>query len=310
MGINTEHLKRLPIIDILENRGLKSQMKQYKHQWFGPCPIHGGDNPRAFVVTPSKNLWYCFTQCHAGGDIIELIRKLDNSTYDQTLQYLSTFTGHETWLKSNAVHSVSDRNTYKPFTQTLSIDQNQWLLSQKGIASEMANLFQAGVYSRKGYLNNCLVVRLHDISGNPLGYAGRRLNEHEAVKFGKWKFPPQFPKGRILFNFHRIKHRVDQAVVVVECPWGAMRLHQLNIPAVSLLGTHLSEMQLRILSMVPQIVLMLDGDLAGRKAALAINMRLRSHTQSDIVMLPEGQDPDDLCDLDLRNIIRPFFSHL
>ena len=89
-----------------------------------------------------------------------------------------------------------------------------------------------------------------------------------------------------------------------------MRLHQLNIPAVSLLGTHLSEMQLRILAMIPQVVLMLDGDPAGRKAALVINARLQSHTRSEIVMLPEGQDPDDLCDHELRNLVEPFFSHL
>jgi len=307
MGINIEHLKRLPIMDILENRGLHSQMKRHDNQWSGPCPIHGGDNPRAFVVTPSKNLWYCFTQCQAGGDIIKLVRQLDNSTHHQALEYIRTFTGQQVWSKSEMVPSVSHKNAYKPFTRRLSVDQNWSLLSRKGITPEIANLFQAGVYSRKGYLNNCLVVRLHDTSGNPIGYAGRRLNEYDAVKFGKWKFPPQFPKHKMLFNFHRIKHSVDKAVVVVECPWGAMRLHQLNIPAVSLLGTHLFEKQLKILAMIPQVVLMLDGDPAGQKAAFGINVKLQAHTQSDIVALPQGQDPDDLCDLDLRNIVRPFF---
>lgn len=50
----------------------------------GPCPLHGGDNPHAFVVSRSKNLWYCFTVCRAGGDVVELARRLLGLSYAET----------------------------------------------------------------------------------------------------------------------------------------------------------------------------------------------------------------------------------
>ena len=42
------------------------------------CPIHGGDNPNAFVIhrkDGKTQLWYCFTRCHDGGDAIDFMRK-------------------------------------------------------------------------------------------------------------------------------------------------------------------------------------------------------------------------------------------
>jgi DNA primase len=39
------------------------------------CPIHGGDNPQAFALTPSKGLWYCHA-CGVGGDAVDFVRLL------------------------------------------------------------------------------------------------------------------------------------------------------------------------------------------------------------------------------------------
>ena len=143
-----------------------------------------------------------------------------------------------------------------------------------------------------------------------MGYAGRRLDTGQAKKFGKWKFPPQFPKNQVLFNFHRIQPQLDQTVVVVECPWGAMRLHQLNILAVSLLGTQISEKQCHLLATTSQIVLLLDGDTAGQNAALKISQRLQALTRPYIVPLFNGQDPDDFSDAELLRVVQPFFPGL
>jgi len=50
MGVN--NLKRLPITRVLEDKGLLGYMKQRHGQLFGPCPVHGGDNP-----VPSWSPW-------------------------------------------------------------------------------------------------------------------------------------------------------------------------------------------------------------------------------------------------------------
>ena len=46
-------------------------------EWRGSCPICQHESDRCFVVTPSKQLWHCFS-CRAGGDCIELIANIED----------------------------------------------------------------------------------------------------------------------------------------------------------------------------------------------------------------------------------------
>ncbi len=63
------YLKRhVSILDVLNAKGVITQFKKRGDQLFGPCPVHGGDNSNAFVISLSKNIWRCFTRCDTGGD--------------------------------------------------------------------------------------------------------------------------------------------------------------------------------------------------------------------------------------------------
>ena len=75
------------------------------------------------------------------------------------------------------------------------------------------------------------------------------------------------PKRELLYGFHRLPSPRPQGLAVVECPWSVMRLAQLGIPAVALLGIHLSATQLELLRRTSALALMLDGDQAGRATA-------------------------------------------
>jgi DNA primase len=75
-----------------------------------------------------------------------------------------------------------------------------------------------------------------------------------------------------------------------------MRLAQLNIPAVALLGIHLSSLQFDILKKRSCVVLMLDGDDAGRSATIRVRKVLKPYTTVQCVSLPSDLDPDDLTD--------------
>ena len=90
-------------------------------------------------------------------------------------------------------------------------------------------------------------------------------------------------------------------------PLGVMRLDQLSIPAVALLGTHLSEIQFIILRKIPRLLLMLDGDAAGRSATYDLQNVLAPHTKVYAINLPNSCDPDDLDDNCLLAFISPFF---
>ena len=52
-------------------------LKRSGPQLIGCCPIHRGTNPRAFVVSTTKNAWRCFGDCNRGGNVIDLVAALE-----------------------------------------------------------------------------------------------------------------------------------------------------------------------------------------------------------------------------------------
>lgn len=87
-----------------------------------------------------------------------------------------------------------------------------------------------------------------------------------------------------------------------------MRLAQLGIPALALLGTSLSPQQKDILASIPRIILLLDGDSPGRLATSTITTALTPLTDVRSVFLPDGLDPDDLDDQSLLSLLGTLLS--
>ncbi len=295
---------RVSIVTVLEAEGVKMSFKKRGDQLFGPCPVHGGDNPNAFVISLSKNIWRCFTRCNTGGDVVKLVRRLTGKSYRQTAYHLASL------VHSPETPSPPDRapikKEFRAFTMCLKLDHRVPWLNIKGVTPMTAKRFEAGAYYGPGFLNRCIGVRLHGLNGMPIGYAGRRLSGSELKKYGKWKFPLGLPKNEILYNFHRMRPHTQNRLVVVEGPWEVMRLTQLAIPSVALLGTHLSSTHMDLLSKVSHVILMLDGDCAGRRASIQIKKRLEPYTLVSQIDLPTGLDPADLDDNELASLFEMF----
>ena len=292
--------RRVSIATVLQDKGLITAFRKRADQLVGPCPVHGGDNPNAFVISLSINIWHCFTQCNAGGDLVELVRRLDNKTYRQTAAYLASLAN--TPKASFRVQQTHKTKPFRPFTRSLTLNPSTPWLNKKGISSLTAKRFEAGGYDAPGFLNGCIGVRLHDLQGRPIGYAGRRLHPKHIQLYGKWKLPPALPKTALLYNFHRVSSYTHKGLVIVEGPWAVMRLAQLNIPAVALLGIHLSPIQRDLLRTLQRVILMLDGDCAGRHANTQIQNSLKLNTKVDTITLALDHDPDDLTDDQLSSI--------
>ncbi len=297
-------LKRLVSIEqVLAQRGLLAHMHRQAHTLSGPCPVHRGDNPRAFVVSRSKNLWRCFTGCDAGGDVVELVRGLDRCSYRQVAHYLSSLARdpHPTPLPIEPI--TRPTKPFVPFRRRLPLDSGVDFLSHKAIRPHTARRFEAGLYRGPGFLNQAIGVRLHDLRARPLGYAARRLDPQTTRDRGKWNFPPRLPKDQLLYNFHRARNA--HSLVIVECPWGVMRLDQIGIPAVALLGTHLSAVQQQLLLPTPHLIVMMDGDPAGRSATSRLRQQMLTHPNPSVASIPDGLDPDELTDGQLAAILQP-----
>lgn len=63
------------IEQVLDDYGVT--LKRSGRQLAGCCPIHKGDNAKAFVVNPAKGVWRCFADCDRGGSVIDLVSELE-----------------------------------------------------------------------------------------------------------------------------------------------------------------------------------------------------------------------------------------
>jgi DNA primase len=297
---------RVSITQILEAYGLHAGLKMRGDQLTGSCPLHGGDNPTAFRVHLRRNLWRCFTAC-GGGDTVELVRRIHGCSHAQAARHLHRL-AQSLPLHSSPSEPAAAASSFRPFTRTITLNpQVHFLQSVKKISLDTARLFEAGITQTSTFLKNAVAVRLYDLHGHPLGYCARILPADHIARFGKWRFPKHFPKAHILYNAHRAKPFRHQGIIVVECPWAAMRLHQAGFPnTVSLLGTQLFQNQIEWLSKAPGILLMLDGDPPGRDASARIALSLNSRTAVYTHLLSNNKEPEDLADQTLASIVSSY----
>lgn len=146
-----------------------------------------------------------------------------------------------------------------------------------------------------------LMVPIHDARGRIVGFGGRTLEGREP----KYLNSPQtalFDKSEILFNAHRARgpaHRSNR-LVVVEGYMDAIALAEAGIgDVVASLGTALTEQQIaKAWQLAEEPILCFDGDSAGRAAAHRAIDRivpaLSVGRSFQFVVLPAGQDPDDM----------------
>jgi len=146
-------------------------------------------------------------------------------------------------------------------------------------------------FKDEGYMQGRIVIPIHSEDGRLVAYAGRSLGTTEP----RYRFPPRFRKSLVLFNLHRAALH-GKTVVVVEGFFDCLTVHQAGLPCVvALMGCFLSQHQERLLqNHFEEVVLLLDGDKAGRTAGAAIAARLCSKISTRLVEIPAGSQPDQL----------------
>lgn len=146
-----------------------------------------------------------------------------------------------------------------------------------------------------------IMFPIRDPRGRIVSFGGRILGQGEP-KYLNGPDTVLFDKGRTLFNLDQAGPiaRKGGRIVAVEGYIDALALDRVGIAeAVAPMGTALTEAQLGWLWRVSDTpVLCLDGDAAGRKAAVRAAVRalpmLAPNKSLQFALLPEGQDPDDL----------------
>jgi DNA primase len=75
--------QQLSILDIISE---SVQLKPAGHYWKGSCIFHA-ETDASFTVSPEKQIFYCFG-CHASGDVIAFIAKLENMNQMEATRHL------------------------------------------------------------------------------------------------------------------------------------------------------------------------------------------------------------------------------
>jgi DNA primase len=136
-------------------------------------------------------------------------------------------------------------------------------------------------------------------AGEIVGFSGRTLakNDPEAPKYLNSPESQVYKKSQLLFGLHAARPNFTRRgrALLVEGNFDVIALHQAGfVETVAPLGTALTAEQVETLRRLsPAVVLCLDGDKAGRAAALrAIPLLQAAGLPTKVVALPDGEDPD------------------
>jgi DNA primase len=143
-----------------------------------------------------------------------------------------------------------------------------------------------------------ITIPIRSARGRIIAYGGRALGD-ENPKYLNSPETSLFSKGHVLFALDRAMRAFPKAnrAVVVEGYFDCIALHRVGLTeTVATLGTALSEHHAAELARrVPHVVVCFDGDAAGRQAAVAaLRTLLAAALEVSVLVLPDGQDPDDV----------------
>jgi DNA primase len=321
----------LSMEQVLQHYGLMDRFKRGPDSLSGPCPIHKGENPTQFRVSLSKNVWNCFSVCKRGGNSLDFIAAMEKATI-----HAAAVKAVE-WFRLDPKPSakvVADRDesgghtgqgassSVRPPVQAPpqpegtapnpplkfrldKLQRDHPYLTERGLTLETLVDFGVG-YCAKGMMEGRIAIPIHNPDGQVVAYSGRHVGDAPEGT-PKYKLPPGFRKSLELFNLDRAKAEPGM-LIVVEGFFDAMKLHQLgHRKVVALMGSSLSSAQEALLrrhtDKHSQILVMLDGDDAGRSAATEIAARLAQLAFVRIHAFEEGQQPEHLTAEELTDIL-------
>jgi DNA primase len=172
---------------------------------------------------------------------------------------------------------------------------------QKGYSTELME--KAGlVKNRNGSYYDAyrgrVIFPIQSMTGRVLGFGARILKTNDrAPKYINTPENELYIKSKVLYGMYQSRTAISRQdeCFLVEGYTDVISLHQGGVEnAVASSGTSLTEDQLRLIGQLTKnLTILYDGDNAGIKAALrGLDMALGQSFNVQLVLLPEGEDPD------------------
>ena len=223
------------------------------------CPFHGNHRTPAGEIDKVSGTFFCFS-CHHVTSLIEFIMHMSARTYFEAARYIKS-KETESSIEQEIDKRLVSKPAYKQFdqlvikrlsSQALESPRAMTYLSGRQITNESVRKFSLG-YSEK---QDMVTIPVASPDGMEVGFVGRSIEGKD------FKNTPGLPKGKVLFNLHRVK--TSSKVYVVESSFDAIRLDQCGFPAVATLGSNVSNIQIELLQKYfNDIYVIADNDEAG-----------------------------------------------
>ncbi|MDD2565650.1 MAG: DNA primase [Candidatus Gracilibacteria bacterium] len=305
MSISQEIDNKISIVDLA---GRYLTLKKAGVNYKALCPFHN-EKTASFVVSPAKNIAYCFS-CHTGGGPVKFLSEIEKIPYGEAVQKLAGEAGielktdfykenkenrgdlyemHKTVAESYHSELFKEENsiklkylldrglsieTIKNFKLGYSGDPRSlfYKLTEKGFSEK--DIIESGIFvsAFKDKFYSRIVFPISNFTGNVVGFTGRVLDS-SLPKYLNSPTTKIFDKSSILYGLNLAKSEISKKgfVIIVEGQMDTISLHQYGFTnTIAISGTALTEEQIKLLKrLTKKIYLSLDNDNAGINATFA-----------------------------------------
>jgi DNA primase len=310
-----------PIEEMIARSGVP--LRPAGQRLVGACPFHADDRP-SLVVYPHNESYFCFG-CGAGGDVIDFVARLHRVGFREAAAMLSASSTQyeDSSSRGRTVVSIASRSEDEPLTESEATvveaaaafyHDALWrsrealtYLETRGIDRNTARRCRLGFghpglaehFRRRG-LSLAAANRVGLLAGDAETLIGRVVVPDLRDGRGTWltgrylgQSTPRYLNLRLPKPLLGLGLVGGDEVMVTEGPFDWLTALQWRLPAVALLGTHVSRQAVQALARFRRVYLALDSDEPGRRAASQIAADL--HGRGVIVDLPLGvHDLNDL----------------
>ena len=310
-----------PIEEAVARSGV--ELRLVGRRLVGSCPFHRDGRP-SLAVYPDNDSYFCFG-CGAGGDVIDFVARLHGVAFKEAATMLAGQPEARRGRNDappNVIRLTSRRQT-EPLTrgETQVIDaaasfyhdalqrsrEALAYLTARGIDRNTARRCRLGFaghgladHLRRCGLSLAAARRVGLFSGGEGTMVGRIVIPDLQDGEARWLTGRDLGQGMPRYLNLRLSTPLlglglvcGADVVVTEGPFDWLTAVQWGLPAVALLGTHVSRSAERALMRFRRVYLALDADEAGRRAAATLMSALGPRATA--VELPPGvHDLNDL----------------
>lgn len=227
--------QRLDIIDIASDY---LKVTKAGSNYKSLCPFHTEKTP-SFIINPERQTWHCFGSCGVGGDVIELVIRIEKINFTEALKILAERAGVELNKnsgpdKNNKLYEInfeackfyknqlqlSEGRKAKEYIEKRGVDEDAFETFEFGFSPysnsilvdkltslgfKEAEIIQSGLAVKRennqvrDFFYGRLMIPIKNVSGRVIGFGGRVLDDSNP-KYINTPATPVFDKKSVLFG--------------------------------------------------------------------------------------------------------------